>query len=122
VEFLRPVHIAAAPRPAGHGKIDAALLAGGAAAERLVLQEGVLHGGHELLDAHHHHIDPRQRRTHAPVALVGDDADRAGFGDGEVAAADAHVRGEKLAAQPGARYVADHLRVERGRHVQFLLE
>ena len=51
----------------------------------------------------------RQDGAHAFVAFVGDDRNRAGFGDDEVAAGDAHVGRQKLRPQHLAR-LARHLR------------
>jgi hypothetical protein len=53
-------------------------------------------------------VHTRQSGDHAAVALVGDQRHRAGLGDQEVAAGDAHVGREKMLAQHLAR-LARHL-------------
>ncbi len=75
----------------------------------------VAHRGHDLLDAHHRDVDPRQRGDHPPVALVGHQDDRARVGDREVRAGDPEVGLQELLAQLAARDPRQRLRVRLGR-------
>ena len=57
--------------------------------------------GQHLLDPHHRHEHPRQRRAHAAVALGLHHGDRAGLGDAEVRAA--HRQRARGTSRAGAR-------------------
>ena len=59
---------------------------------------------HDFFDAGDRDVHARQARHHAPVAFVGHDQRRARFGDDEIGAGDAHVRGQKMPAQHFARF------------------
>ena len=48
-------------------------------------------------------VHARHGRHHTAVALVGDQADRAGVDDAEIRARDAHVRAEELAPESDPR-------------------
>ena len=61
--------------------------------------QGHFQVGHQLVQAGDGHMDARQGGDHAGVAFVGHGADGAHFGHGEVAAGDAHVAVDELAAQ-----------------------
>ena len=69
----------------------------------------VLERRHDLLDARNRDVDLGQRGGQRGVALVGDEHDRARLGDEEIAAGDAHVRGQIVLAQHAARFEAQLL-------------
>ena len=122
MHLFRAVDVTALARPAGHRAVNGKLLPRGAPAKGLQLQEAILDRGDDLFNAHHGYIDAGHAADHAPVAFIGDNADGAGFGDGEVAATDAHLRGEELLAQSGTRQRGHLRRFTRGGHVQLVLE
>ena len=57
-----------------------------------------------------------------PVAFVGYQHQRAGFGDDEVGAGDAHIGGDELAAKLIARFLSQVVDVGVMRGVKFVLE
>jgi len=121
VDVLRTVVVRAA-RPVDHLRVDGHRLAGRAARQNLRESGVILDGGDHLLDADQRYVHARQGRHHAPVALVGHQAQRAGLGDDEVAARNAHVRFQKGAAQVAARELRHGFGVVGGRHVQLAHE
>ena len=80
-------------------------LAGGVARQRLEDAQRVVQLGQQLVDAHEGHVDARQCGHQTGVAFVGDQADAAGFGHGEVGARDAHVGVHVFLAQLAASHL-----------------
>ena len=81
---------------------DGQLLPGRALGQHGQEDHEVGHRRHDLLHAHDGHVHARQRRDHAPVALVGDQHDGARVGHREVRAGDPEIRLQELLAQLGA--------------------
>ena len=94
---------AAPPRSGDQVRVDGRRLARGAARQHRQHDREVRRRRHDALEAQQRHVHARQRRRQPAVALVGDDAEAAGFGDGEVDAADAHARLQELVAQRAPR-------------------
>jgi len=80
-------------------RIHADLLPSGRAGQQGEHQRKIIEVSCQALHPHHRNVDGRQRSDHAPVALVGDQGQCAGFGHAEVGAADAHVGGQEDFAQ-----------------------
>ncbi len=69
-------------RGSGHeGRIDRHPLSGRTPAEQAQLGHGIVEGGNQLLDSGQHDLHRRNRSGQAPVAFVGHDHDRTGFGN-----------------------------------------
>ena len=113
VELLRPLELPRPPRPAHERRVGGELLTGRAPGQDGQEHHQVGHGRDHLLHAHEGHVDAGQRGHHAPVALVGDQHDGAGLGDGEVRARDGHADREELLAQVAPRRLGDRLREAR---------
>ncbi len=92
-------------RPGDPGDVGGDGLARGVPGQGLDDAQGVGDGRGELVQADQGHVHARQGRHQAAVALVGAQGDGAGFGDGEVAAGDAHVGLHVL----GAQFAPGHL-------------
>ena len=100
VHFLSAVGAGLHSRGAGDpGDVGGDGLAGGVARQDLEDAQGRFEIRDQLVQAHQGHVHARQGRHQAAVALVGDKADGAGLGDGEIGAGDAHVGLEKCLAQ-----------------------
>ena len=102
MELLRPLELARPPRAADERGVHRELLA-----RRALRQDGekdhqIGHRGHDLLGAHHGHVDPWQRGDHPAVALVGHEHDRPRVGHGEVGAGDPDVRLQEFLSELGA--------------------
>ena len=96
VEGLRAV----AWRDAGpEGVVGVHALAGGGAGQKLQEDFEVLERGDDFFDADESDEDVGHGDAHAAVAFGLDDADGAGFGDGEVGAADADLDAQEAVAE-----------------------
>ncbi|MCK7505385.1 MAG: hypothetical protein MZV70_15765 [Desulfobacterales bacterium] len=113
VQFVRPVGLASRsgapgppPRrrgPGHHVRVDRRRLARGAARQHGQHGGEIRRGRHDALEPQQRHVHARQRRRQPPVALVGDDAEAARFGDGEIDPADAHAGLQELGAEHAPR-------------------
>src|SRR5947209_10368074 len=91
------------PRAVKERDVGRLLLSSPAARQQSKEDRQVFKPRNDFLDADDGDVYARHLRRETYVALVLDEDDCAGLGDGEVCARDAHPRGEKFAAQSLAR-------------------
>ena len=109
MHFLGAIAFALAPRAGEKGQVHGQGLAGGGRRQDVQDHSGVGQGLHHFFQGHERNVDRRARAGQPDVAFVFQHRHRAGLGDGDVAAGDAGVGGQKLLSQavPGD---AGHLR------------
>ena len=113
VQLLRPVLLALAPRPGQQRRVRRQPLARAAAGEQLQHDREVGRRADEPLQAEDRDVHARERGDEPPVPLVGDQADRAGLGDGEVRAGDADVRLEEDLSELATRGLGQRSQLRR---------
>ena len=103
VKMLGTFDVVGSPRPGGDRNVVRDRLRRCRARQQAQQRRDVFERRHDFFDAGDRDVHARQRRHHAAVAFVGDDQRRAGLGDEEVGAGDAHVAPtENAAAAPRA--------------------
>ena len=98
MKLLRAVELIGQARPSQPG-----IITGQPGTDRAACQQGDQHihlfeGGGDALHPHHGDMGGGQGGTHPGIPLVGYQADRSRFGDGEVAAGDADLGAEEILA------------------------
>src|SRR5262249_49860764 len=108
--------------PAHHVNVFRDFAAARSPNQHLEQRGEIVRGLHYFLNPDHDDVDTRQGRTHAPVALVGDNHAGPGFGYGEVGPGDAHIGSYELITEVGPRGPRQGLRVIGWLDVQLIHE
>jgi hypothetical protein len=102
VNFVGAVLFARPPGRGDHIEVGGDQLPGGRTGQKPQKRRDLLQFLHDFLEPHHGDVHGWHGGAHAPVALVFHQAQGAGFGHGEVDAAQAHLALEVLPPQPRA--------------------
>ena len=111
MKLFRPVFVSIAARPADHADVASQRLSRSRARQQAQKHRQVLQGGDHLLHAGYADVDAGRGGAETSIAFVGDDHQRAGFGDQEVGPADTQVGLEKLISQDIPSYPGHRLNI-----------
>ena len=122
IHVLRAVEFAGALGAGQHIHVIRNRLARRRARQQAHQRRDVFQRRDDLLDAGDGDVDLRQRRGQRGVAFVGHQHHRARLGDEEVAAGNAHVRRQVVAAQHAPRFEAEFVDAGLQRRAVLLVE
>ena len=122
MHFLRPVQFPGATGPLDQGNVSRGFLSGGAPGQQFQEDPQFPETGDHLFNPHHCHMDPGEGGGETGVALVFQDDDGPGLGQGEVGPADPQAGLKIFIPQEFPGHHGQFFRVLVIRHTQLLGE